>query len=365
MRIVHVISTPGGLGGAERVLAAIAQGTEARGWDQMVLNPFADSREGSELKELLPDVPFMSKRCPHIWSIPRLMQWAYGVMKSFQPDIVHAHLFHALALMAAVPVSSGSLMATHHHGNVSSLRGRTIRPHIDRWAVRRYERVIAVSGAVASYLEEQVSASPPTIEVIRNGWTGDPEERRSHDQAYRLICVGNFRYEKGHSTLLKGFAQVARDESRLQLLLVGDGPLRSNLEAEAAELGVSDRVKFEGMVADIWPYLARSDVFVLPSLYEPLGIAAMEAMAAGLPVIATATGGLVELVQEGITGYLVPPGDPESLALKIRHLLNDGSLRRAMGERAREESVEMTMEKTVEAYLDLYVRLAEDHRRDL
>ncbi len=132
-----------------------------------------------------------------------------------------------------------------------------------------------------------------------------------------ITSVGTFKRQKGHRYLIEAMADVASDLPDLHLLLVGDGELRSAIEAEVRERGLGDRVSFLGTRRDVDEILAASDVFVLASLWEGLPLALVEAMASGLPVIATEVSGTRQVVVDGTSGLLVPPGDPASLASAI------------------------------------------------
>jgi glycosyltransferase involved in cell wall biosynthesis len=145
---------------------------------------------------------------------------------------------------------------------------------------------------------------------------------------------------KGIVYLIRAFAHLRTEFPQLRLEIAGLGSEQAVLEREVRTLGVQDGVTFLGWRADLAPVLAGWDIYVQPSVVEPFGLAALEAMAAGLPVVATTAGGLTELVEDGRTGWLVSAGNPQGLAGRIRELLLDPMQRRAMGEaghvRARE-----------------------------
>jgi len=146
------------------------------------------------------------------------------------------------------------------------------------------------------------------------------------------VCV--LRPEKDLSTLLRAFAACQAEDARLFLLVVGDGPERGRLELEAARLGISSRCRFQPGVADVVPFLSLMDVFVLPSRFEGLSNALLEAMACGCACIASQVGGTPELVQHGETGFLFDSGDVPGLVGFLRRLIGDPALRRRLGEQA-------------------------------
>jgi glycosyltransferase involved in cell wall biosynthesis len=166
--------------------------------------------------------------------------------------------------------------------------------------------------------------------VIRNAVDVSSAPRSSHDRAVpRLIAVGRLKAPKDFLTLIHAFA--ALPEGSFEALIVGDGPDRAAVEAEIRRLGLDGRVRLVGERSDVPALLAGSDVFVLSSRSEGLPVSVLEAMAAELPVVASGVGGLAELVVDGETGILVPPGDGEALAAALGRLVEDRGLRRTLG----------------------------------
>jgi glycosyltransferase involved in cell wall biosynthesis len=143
--------------------------------------------------------------------------------------------------------------------------------------------------------------------------------------------------EKGHLYLIQSAAGLLKEYPRLKFLIVGDGACRRELEAYAAELGIRNSLRFLGLRKDVAQLLSVMDIFVLPSLYEGLGIAVLEAMARSLPVVATRVGGVPEIIDDGKTGILVAPADSRAIAEGIRSLLEDGEKARTMGVSACEQ----------------------------
>jgi len=145
-------------------------------------------------------------------------------------------------------------------------------------------------------------------------------------------CVGKFTAIKGHGDFVRAAALVHETRPETRFVLVGDGPLRKELESLASELGVAEAVRFAGVRSDVAGFLKTLDVFVLPSLTEGLPNVVLEAMAAARPVVATAVGGVPEVVEDGTSGLLTPPGDAGALAAAVARLLDDPGAARAMGD---------------------------------
>jgi glycosyltransferase involved in cell wall biosynthesis len=186
---------------------------------------------------------------------------------------------------------------------------------------------------------------------------------RAPESITRAIVVANLRPEKGHDVLID--AMAARPElRRLQLDFAGDGPCRANLEARARRRGVADRISFLGERGDIPALLDRAHLFILPSRTEALPNSLMEAMAAGLPVVASRTGGICELIDDRVTGILVPPGDAGALADAIVRTIADPVRAAALGAEARSTvSARFGMSRMVRGFTDIL--LAELHARDV
>ena len=186
-----------------------------------------------------------------------------------------------------------------------------------------------------------------------------PETRRAH-QGMVVGTACRLEPVKGLSYLLQAVAALTREFRDVRLEIAGEGSLRASLEQESRQLGLSGRITFLGWRDDLPSIMAGWDLFVMPSLDEGFGLAVLEAMAAGLPVIASAAGGICELVQDGETGWLVPPANPDELALRARALILDHQMREAMGIAGRERALRQfplsrMTEQTIAVYEGLFV----------
>ena len=367
-RIAHVISTPEGIGGAEVGLTSLLDAGREHGWDQAVLNPFAKRIDGGALanacRSVAPAATFEAHRCHSLRELPGTRAWLATQIAAGCFDIVHAHLFHAAVLVGSLcrQIDAATIL-THHHGDHNVAEGRRLRVLADRHFGRQFDRVVAVSEWVRRFLIETYHYPKDLVEVIPNGWGGHPLAPRSHTGP-TLVCVAHMREQKGHADLLRAFALVRAEVPSARLRLVGNGPLCHSLRDLAGDLDLGGAVQFEGAVDDVWPVLAESDVFVLASHYEPLGIAAMEAMAAGLPVVATNVGGLPELVKPQQNGVLVPPRSPHALAQALIDVLtskNYASLR----SNARSASAQWHASTMAARYIALYGRLTTQREASL
>lgn len=280
-------------------------------------------------------------------------------------DLVHVHYAvpHATSAMLArqILASEGRTLkiATTLHGTDITLVGSdpTYRP-ITRASILASDAVTAPSASLREDTRRRFELDLD-IEVIPNFVDTErfaPGPRKDGGPP-RLIHVSNFRPVKRIDSLISIFEIIAR-RSDARLVLVGDGPELGPAERRLRELGLRDRAELHGHRHDLPPLLCDSDVFLLPSQTESFGVAALEAMACGVPVVASEVGGLPEVVTDGETGYLCPVGDVEHFADRTLSLLDDPTRRHAMGQLAREHAVtRFGMSVALDRYEAMYQRL--------
>lgn len=254
------------------------------------------------------------------------------------------------AFMGGVRVRVGSRRELNPDKSDAQIR-------LQRFAYRCATTVVANSPAAAEVLRtEGVAASKVT--VIANGLDGrahDGPPRPRDRHVRRIVTVANLRPEKSHETLIAAAAMIATACPELRYQIVGDGARRGELESLARERGVERITEFLGHREDVPALLAASDVFVLPSRSEAFPNGAIEAMAAGLPVVASAVGGLLDLIESGRTGILVPPSDPEPLAAALQALYNDPARASEIGAAARRDVLaRYSFDRMVAAFEALY-----------
>jgi glycosyltransferase involved in cell wall biosynthesis len=256
------------------------------------------------------------------------------------------------AALAGVPVRIGSRRELNPDKTAGQIR-------LQRQSYRCATKVVANSSAARRMLEAEGLATT-SIAVIPNVVTVPPRRADSDSGVTRarrrVITVANLRPEKSHETLLDAAARLVPGFPDLEILVVGDGPRRAELERRVREQALSHTVRFLGHREDVADLLAASDAFVLPSISEAFPNSAIEAMAAGLPVVASATGGLLDLIEHGRTGLLFEPGDADALADALAGLLCDRARAARLGDAARDEvTARYSFERMVRTFEDLYL----------
>jgi glycosyltransferase involved in cell wall biosynthesis len=252
------------------------------------------------------------------------------------------------ATLARVPLRIGSRRELNPDKTAAQIA-------LQRHAYRCAHGVVANSEAAAGQLRlEGISANrihviPNGIEIVRY------DARRGVRPVTTIVTVANLRSEKAHEVLLHAARRLAARHRALRYLIVGDGPRRTELMALATSLGLNAQVTFVGHRDDVPALLAQADLFVLPSRSEAFPNGAMEAMAAGLPVIASRVGGLVDLIEDGRTGILVSPAEPPQFAAAIEELVLNPERAFALGSAARDEVARRySFERMVGAFEQLY-----------
>jgi glycosyltransferase involved in cell wall biosynthesis len=287
-----------------------------------------------------------------------------GYLARKRPRILHTHLVHAdvygqlTGALTGVPVR----VSTKHGFN--EFRENPGFALGDRAIASFAHRHIAISRGLARYLEEVEGFDGGSFEIVHYGIEPDGLPDRYAGVEPRLLCVGRLIPIKGHIVLLRAFAEARRQVPSLRLDIAGRGPLEPALRALAKELEVDDAVRFLGYVAPIQGAIEDVAVVVVPSMGEGFGMVALEAMERSRPVIAAEIGGLGELVEDGVTGVLVPPGEAEPLAKAIVRLAGDLHLAAQMGSAGRRRALAHFLQERCTERTELLYEDALDGRRN-
>jgi glycosyltransferase involved in cell wall biosynthesis len=304
---------------------------------------------------------------------PRGLYRLARLIRQRRPDVVHAHLPYA-GIMGRLATRLAPVPAMVYTEHNLFERYHRLTALVHRWTYSWSDATICVSEAVQQSAEAKAKVKGKTrLQTIRNGvdWHDilaarhDPAETRAElavPPADKVVVhVASFTPKKRHEDLLHAARLLLDEQPDVTFLLVGDGPLRTEMEARARELGVEHKVRFLGHRLDAVRIMAAGDLFVLPSLYEGLPISLLEAMAVGRPAVATRVGAIPEVVTEGVNGLLVEPCDPPLLAASMRQVLNDP----VMQERFSRNAVQrVTAEFGIDVMVRSVERLYEDVLRD-
>lgn len=349
MTVVLHVAKASGISGSENHLLLLLPALRARGWDARFLLLHEDEPGAWELARRLDEggVPVEGIRLRRS-ADPLALTRLAGAVRRHRPDIVHTHLVHADVLgLAAARLARVPVRASTKHG-FNAFRETRGFGLVDRAATAGVDLHIAISRGLARYLARVEGFREEAFEVVHYGIEpgGDPPPPAAAD---RLAVVGRLIPIKGHRTLFSALERVP--EARVEV--AGDGPLEAELKALAAPLRA--RVSFLGRVAPAAPVMERAGIVVVPSLGEGFGMVALEAMERGRAVIASAVGGLPEIVDDGHTGLLVPPEDPDALTEAIGSLVHDPARVRAMGAAGRRRALEaFSQEQNTERTIALY-----------
>ena len=370
MHVVHV-SKIKGIAGSERHLLTLLPGLARRGVEPLMLMLEEPGHPADNFAAEMAACGVRVLREPirgHLdASLGRRLAAHF---RTLRPEIVHTHLVHAdlyglpAARRAGVPVA----ISSRHNDN--PFRRNPLLAAANRCAMRRADRVIAISEALAGFVRDVERIPAGKVITIRYGMHAPAETALTRAEARAALGIvgegpligffGRLIPQKGVDVLLRAFAALGEAHPTPRLVIVGDGGERAALEALAAHLGLAERVTFAGWQAEASRLMPAADVIVMPSRWEGFGLVALEAMAAARPLVASRVSALPEIVVDGVTGRLVPPDDAAALAVALDGLLGEPAFAAALGAagRARLET-DFAAETMVERTLDLYRTLAE------
>ncbi len=354
-RVCHIAS--GDVwGGLEAVVLSLLRAQQAAGAWAPALIVLNDGRLAGEARQLGIEVLVVDEAAR---GFRTLLGDVGNALARLRPQVVHTHRYKENLLSFLLARRYGARCVVTVHG-FEPPAGRLARLKLEL-RERMLHRLGRIAGARSVAVSEELRRRHRADVVVPNGIAlRPPATRAAVDGApVTLGWIGRLVPVKGLDTLLDAFALLAAGrtsrETPLELLLVGGGPEREALASHAETLGIGDRVRFAGEVADIAPWLARMDAFVFPSLREGVPIALLEAMGAGVPVVVAAVGGIPDVIGPTDTGILVASRDPQVWAAAIRRTLEDPGAAAARGGRARERvRTHFSLDAMASAYASIY-----------
>jgi glycosyltransferase involved in cell wall biosynthesis len=344
-RVLH-LQKVAGISGSEAHLLSLLPRLQERGWDVQFVMLHSNEPGAWDFARALQSRGIPLHAIPLAADVdPFAFLRLAAYLARRRPTILHTHLVHAdvygqlTGALTGVPIR----VSTKHGFN--EFRENPGFALGDRAIASFAHAHIAISRGLARYLEDVEGFDGESFQIVHYGIEPDGATRPYAGAEVRLLCVGRLIPIKGHIVLLRALAAAAREVPGLQLDIAGRGPLEPALRALAKELGVADRVRFLGQVSPIQRAIEDAAIVVVPSMGEGFGMVALEAMERARPVIAAEIGGLGELVEDGVTGRLVPPGESEPLARAIVELASDLPRAAAMGEAGRRRAFERFLQE--------------------
>jgi len=356
------------VGGTERVVWELATRLSKRRFDVRVWLAPASALDEMAAALAAREIPVTRVReVDSRWDWKGMLD-TWRVLRRERPALLHIHhvwpaadrYLSALAAAAGVP----HLVITEHIVGEPHSAGQRV---LKRRELARADAVTAVSAAVADTLARDYDLDRAHVRVVPNG-ADLPDEEEEFPRARRLreqlgagllrplwVCAARLERQKGHAVLLEALAEVRRRGLEFVMAFAGAGTLRAELETQSAALGLEGQMRFLGQLDEVGPLLAAADVVVLPSLWEGLPLVLLEAMARGRPVVATAVGGVAEVVTDAVEGRLVPPGDARALADALEAVHRKPDVAQRMGRNgARRVREAYTWARAVESFEAVY-----------
>lgn len=362
MKVIFVITRSDVMGGASVHLLDLAAGLQSCGYDITILvggqGVFLQHAQDRSLSCI--SLKYLTREIDLVIDIKAIFELR-GVLKRLKPDLIHLHSSKAgiIGRISAIGLPAPCIFTAHGWAFTEGVspRRRFLYRFIERLIAPLAKRIITVSDYDRTLALAGRVALPGQLAVVHNGMPDISAKMRAQRVALgdivRFVMVARFEAPKDQLSLLRAFAALPSGQWRLEL--IGDGPQMQAAIDLATSLGLADSVIFSGACIDVASRLAASDVFILISRWEGLPLTILEAMRAGLPVIASDVGGVAEAVQDGETGYLIKRDATGLLVERLGLLLADAEMRRRMGEagRLRYESdftFSLMLNKTIAVY---------------
>jgi sugar transferase (PEP-CTERM/EpsH1 system associated) len=363
LRILHVVYSLN-IGGLERVVIDLTKGFMKKGHIVSIccLNEKGVLGEELELEGI--EMFSLGKRPGIAWNLPFRIS---KIIKKRHFNIIHTHNEGGLiygataALIARVP----NIVHTEH-GKEPGYEEKRILHMVEKVLHRKVKKVVAVSNDLRDRIAESSRTNGKRIAMILNGIDVEkyyrPESRKENrillgigPESFVIGNVARLVPLKNHQFLLAVFRELLRDLPNLRMMIIGDGPLREDLESYSRKIGISKSVKFLGERQDVPDLLAAFDLFVLPSLTEGTSITLLEAMASGTPIVASRAGGNSQIIENRKTGLLLPLDKPKAWVATIKSLIVNPDKGRGLSEMAKVEVKErFSLKAMVENYEKIY-----------
>lgn len=348
-----------GMGGAENITVNIARFIDREKYKVKIIVLSGENSSTDKYRSMLEEnrieIIFLNKKSGFDSAILKKL---YVLFRQERPDIIHTHLY--ACVYSLIPAFLCGIKKKFH----------TVHNMADKELPQIHQKVMKVAykfgGVVPIAINESVqksimscySLAEGKVPIVKNGVDISKFyriEKKNYD-VIQLINVGRFFEQKNHALLIACFEILVREFPNLNLTLIGEGELKNEIQEKVQEKGLKKNVHFTGNVSNVEDYLANADIYVMSSDYEGLPLSVIEGMAAGLAIVSTRAGGVVDLVQNGKNGFLTNVGDKDQLVHAVSVLLKDKTLLKQM----QEASIKLASEYSVENMVKEYQKLYED-----
>lgn len=352
MKKVMIIIPALGSGGGERLAVSIISKMNKQKFKTklVVLYPYCQTDNAEFVKREKIDTVYLDKKRGIDLKVISLLK---KEINEFNPDIIQTHLYVVAYVLLASP---RKIIKYHTVHNVAEKEATGVRRFINFIAFHFGNFTpVAISPYCAKTIEKVYHIKRERIPCINNAV--DIQKyypNRVQHEGIRLINIGRLQPQKNQKLLLRVFSKVNKEIPNTFLQIVGEGELKNELQELAKELDIENKVYFAGQCSDVIIRLNSSDIFIQTSDYEGLPISALEAMACGLPLISTAAGGTVDIVENGVNGYIVGIGDEDELVDRTISLVKNKQLQLKMGQASRIMALDYKIEECAEKYESLY-----------
>ncbi|MEK7462333.1 MAG: glycosyltransferase [Patescibacteria group bacterium] len=353
------------IGGAQKIVLDVLKSLDVTRFEIHLVTFFATPNESTFFSELPDCVEVHSLSFNNFYDL-RSWRALFGVLKTIKPEVVWSHLFFSHTVVRTLKVFFGYKVITVEHNTYPNKKW--LHRIIDRILATFTYRIVAVAPGVVDFLVREVGIKRGKCVVIQNGVDLKQLQSVSESEVLKaraslglgatehiVITVGQLIRQKNQGLLIEAFAQFVKKHTDYKLVIIGEGAKRSELEAQIKALGLESKVLLAGIKKPVAPFLATADFFVLPSLFEGFGIVCIEAMALGLPVIATKVTGPDVYIREGYNGYFCEP-TVVSLLEKMEQLTSlDTSAQLRLAAEAKETAASYDISQVSHKYQVLFI----------
>lgn len=353
MKILQVIPTFG-MGGAETMCQGLCMQLHRMGHEVTAVSLSGDHTPLTEgLEAVGVPVRYLDKALGSGFGCVGKLK---ALIRQEQPQVIHTHL-HALKYVALAGNRVPIVHTVHNQAEKEAVfLDRQIGKHLFR---SKKALPVALTREIRQSVAALYGLEEGNIPLVTNGIDlGRCIEKNDYTLHYpiRLLHVGRFYPQKNHMALIEASAILKKRGLNCELHCYGDGPLLPEMEEKVKALGLEEQVVFMGVTQDVYTVMSRGDLFLLPSSWEGMPMTVIEAMGAGLPVIASRVGGIPDMIQPGESGVLIAP-QPRELADAVESLVKDEALRQALGEGGKRAARNFSLEAMAQGYVDLYKQL--------